>query len=178
MFLSRIGLAVVVSILAGQLSVLRAQDLEIEIDPIAYVLKGFSVHGAVAEQHVRVDLGVFGIEVPDGIHGNDGMTQFTKGVGLKVQYSFSEDRNGAFVGFGTDYSWTTYGAGADEITQSAPSVGINAGYRFTIGSSGLYVTPWIGIDHNFASKEINVETQTFTQSSIRFFPTVHVGWRF
>ncbi len=178
MFTPRFTAVVVATVIAGFLSVVRAQDIEVEVDPLAYMLKGYSVHGALAEKNLRVDLGVFGIEVPDAIHGNTGMTQFTQGVGLKAQYSFSEDRSGVFVGIGTDYSWTRYGSGGTQTQEAAPSVGVNFGYRFPIGSSGLYVTPWIGLDYTFASKQVAVGTQTFNQSSLRVFPTIHAGWRF
>lgn len=179
-FLATVAIALAASSFFFTSSTLRAQTVEVEVDPIAYALKGFSVHGALASENVRVDLGVFGIGVPEGFHGNTGMTQYSKGLGLKAQYFFDAERSGAFVGIGTDYSWSTFGDAATnaEVTQGAPSVGINLGYRFNIGTSGLYIVPWLGLDYTFASKTIDVGTKTFSQSSFRPFPTVHIGWKF
>jgi hypothetical protein len=62
----------------------RKSRFELEIDPIAYVLNGYSVHGIYVFNKTRFDIGVFGIEQPEGFDGNDGFKVKIQGVGAKI----------------------------------------------------------------------------------------------
>jgi hypothetical protein len=61
---------------------------EIEADPIAYGLKGFSGHlgRQVAGGAGRLQIGVLGADVPEAWHGNDGVTQRARGVTATADY--------------------------------------------------------------------------------------------
>jgi hypothetical protein len=57
-------------------------------------------------------------------------------------------------------------------------VGLRGGYRLTIGRSGLYVAPWVGVGYTFSDGDIDLGERIFESEPIGIFPTVHIGWRF
>jgi len=156
-----------------------SQKIDIEIDPIAYALKGFSVHAGLNSEHIRYDIGIFGIEVPESFHGNDGFNNYIWGAGAKADYFFSGTDKGLYTGVGIDL--TSSRMRLDEtgsetsVTQFA--AGANIGYKFKL-TEHLFVKPWFGLSYLFNANDIEVDGQIFEQASIRPFPTVHVGWTF
>src|SRR5690606_8623794 len=47
--------------------------IEVEADPIAYAVNGYSGHlAAFFTDRVRAQVGAFGADVPEWLHGNDG----------------------------------------------------------------------------------------------------------
>jgi hypothetical protein len=76
---------------------------EVEADPIAYILNGYSLHGVFVSHRIRTDLGVFGIQQPEGYGGNRGFQVYSKGVGMKVNYLLG-NKHKWFSGLGFGYS--------------------------------------------------------------------------
>src|SRR5687767_8761741 len=73
---------------------------DMEVDPTAYILDGYSLHVGLGWKRLRVDLGAFAIAVPEAIHGNEGFSSSFDGFGAKLQlFPFGEQRGG-FVGIG------------------------------------------------------------------------------
>ncbi len=77
------------------LALLRA---DVEIDPTAFVLDGFSLHSGLGTGHWRVDLGVFGMTVPEAVHGQDGFDLSFDGYGATLQCFLFKPQTGGFVG--------------------------------------------------------------------------------
>jgi hypothetical protein len=163
----------------------KAQRFEAEIDPIAYVLKGYSVHGIFVNNRLRTDLGFFGIEQPEGYNGNDGYQVKTHGVGLKMNYLLDKKEHW-FSGVGVGYANNTIVK--KETPQSARqgvmSVGAHFGYRwFLFGKKenawrNLYLTPWMSVDYNMPVTSVKFESEGYSQKAFTLFPTVHIGYRF
>lgn len=98
-----------------------------EIDPMAYILKGFSIHVGLGWKRWRLDLGNFAMAVPKFAHGNSDYDVSFDGFGAKLQYFLFAEQVGGFVGFdggankiylerkGTDLAArnTQYGVGAN-----------------------------------------------------------------
>jgi hypothetical protein len=63
-------------------SVTADAQWEAEADPTAYALKGFSAHVGhpISDGRLRFQIGAFGAETPEWIHGNSGFTENSRGV--------------------------------------------------------------------------------------------------
>jgi len=157
---------------------LRAQ-VEVEVDPIAYALNGFSLHLAKVIGPTRLNVGTFGIDVPSVYHGNDGWDSSMRGAGVKWDY-VGASADGFFAGVDGGYMRTRYSLGSElpRVTRDIIGVGMRAGYRLPVGLGGLYVAPWLGVSYQFDGDEVSIGESRFDRSPIAVFPTVHVGWRF
>jgi hypothetical protein len=163
----------------------KSQRFEAEVDPIAYALKGYSLHGIYVKNHFRTDLGVFGIEQPEGYSGNKGYKVKSDGVGLKVNYLLDKKEHW-FSGLGVGYANNKIVQ--EETQQSARqgvvSVGAHIGYRwFLLGKKenawhNLYLTPWMSVDYNMPLQSVKFESEGYSQKAFSIFPTVHIGYRF
>lgn len=158
-------------------SVARA-GLEVEVDPIAYLSKSYSGHILYdTGWGVRIDLGAFGMEMPEFAEPNEGFkTKFT-GYGVKLQY-YGKSTDGTFVG--VSYGTSRFNV-EHEMTKATGEVdlrsaGVQIGYRF--GKEGFYVTPWIGFDKILGDRKIDVGGKAYEFPEISVFPTVHLGYRF
>jgi hypothetical protein len=162
----------------------NAQKFDIEVDPIAYALSGFSVHVEypIAENQ-RIDFGVYGLEVPEFFHNQKNWNQNIWGFGFKWDYFLSGKMEGFFVGIGADYSESKCSLSQSDkvVFKSFYATGVNTGYKFNLFSDnkgGLYIKPWIGFDYTFGDKESKINNSVFEHQSLRIFPTVHLGWSF
>lgn len=159
--------------------------LEIEIDPIAYILQGYSFHGIFAYNRLRTDLGVFAIVQPEGFTGNKGFQVNTNGFGLKVNYLLNEKQTW-YTGIGFGYSNNNIKQLKTDKTQSESvfGFGLHLGYRWFMFKNvsnkfrSLYLSPWFSIDYNFPLNSIYFDGDDYTQKAITFFPTIHIGYKF
>lgn len=174
--------------LSGQLMAQNAnlpmkKTWEIEVDPLAYMLHGYSVHAVYNHQHLRFDGGIFGIEQPAAITGKKDFRVMTRGFGLKVNYMIKRV-NGVYAGL-------DFGYAANEVTVKETnakdtghnlSAGAHVGYRFFLFPRksgfwhGLYLTPWAGISYNHLYDKVDLPD--FDENNLGFFATFHVGYRF
>jgi hypothetical protein len=159
----------------------RAQ-MEIEVDPVAYALKGYSVHvGEVMGEKSRVQVGAFGYEIPKFYGGNDDFSRRGNGVTVKYDRFLGRRRTkGLFVGLDGNFTRTRYtlDATGEKTYRNDVTIGLRVGYRFEVGSH-LYVTPWFSCGYVFnPGPPVVIDGQRFDRNSFGFFPTVHVGWRF
>ncbi|GAA4467734.1 hypothetical protein GCM10023189_51920 [Nibrella saemangeumensis] len=158
---------------------------EIEIDPIAYALKGYSVHGIYAPGRWRFDAGVFGIQVPESFHGNKGFSVYTQGIGVKANYLLQGTR-GLFTGIGVGYSKDKVRHNQTQASDTGHtlSVGPHIGYRFFLQKKadgtphGLYIAPWVSVDYHLHTDKVKFQDLTYTNKNWGYFPTVHIGYRF
>jgi hypothetical protein len=152
---------------------------DVEIDPTAYVLKGYSVHVGLGWKRLRVDLGAYAMDVPPFFHGNDGFDLAFDGFGLTLQVFPFAEQGGPFVGLGagvtreivslrdTDSSSRHIGVGA----------GIDVGWRINL-PAGFYVKPWVGFNFKFNPRDVKLGGQTYEDHFFGVFPAIHLGYRF
>lgn len=157
---------------------------ELEIDPIAYILKGYSFHGIYVHNKIRTDLGVFGILQPEGFGGNDGFQVKTQGVGVKMNYLLNKSESWfAGVGFGYANNNIELIETSESQSQKTLGIGIHLGYRwFPLIKSekfykNLYLAPWCSIDYNWALNDVNFVNHPYKQKPVSFFPTIHIGYK-
>lgn len=156
---------------------------EIELDPIAYLLNGYSIHGIYNLEHYRIDLGVYGIEQPSSIVGNKDFKVKTTGFGLKFNYLIKKV-NGFYVGIDAGYA-------ANDIENKETkqkdishniSIGAHLGYRLFLfpksksSINGIYLSPWAGAGYYFIYDKVKLSD--YEERSLSYFFTLHLGYRF
>ncbi len=163
----------------------KATAFEIETDPIAFALKGYSLHGIYKHNRLRIDLGVFGITQPEGFTGTKGYEIKTKGVGMKVNFLLNRQQT-FFAGIGSGFSKNKIiqKATGEQKQQQIVSAGVHFGYRWFLlknkggGWKNLYLAPWVSVDRNFETKKPVFSAGSYQQQAWTFFPTVHIGYSF
>lgn len=150
----------------------------VEVDPLAYALRGYSFHGGYHfSSGLTLDLGIYGLHVPESVGSQKSyQTQF-QGYGGKIHYTGkSPDGFFAGIGFGQSQVTALEIISREEVSGEVQTAGVQFGYRVDIGK--LYITPWVGFD--YALKELKMSTTNTTYEHQRFsvFPTVHLGYQF
>lgn len=158
----------------------QAEDkIFIELDPIAYALKGYSLHGGVVTDGFRFQIGAFGLDIPEAASNNKNYQLRQTGFGFKIDY-FGDSDAGGFVGIEYGATRVVYNLLSVNFTDTRPAnlAGIRVGYKY-VSQSGFYVTPWVGIDKNISNTSaINPAGERYNVSEYLIFPTVHLGVQF
>ena len=151
----------------------------LETDPLAFALKGYSLHVARESGSYRLSAGVFAADVPEWVHGNEGFESSVRGVGLKLHYYLSPSRSGAFVG--TELSSVRTRIERTDLSQAVSrdslNVGVEAGYRHELGR-GFYVTPWVAVSYDLDAADVPVGDRVFKWRAAGGFAAIHLGYRF
>lgn len=152
---------------------------DVEIDPTAYVLAGHSLHAGLSYEHLRVDLGNYGLAVPQAIHGDDRFDIAFDGYGAKVQWFLRADQYGWFGGVDGGVTWFhVHRRGTDHAaTDRQIGMGLDAGYRFDLPAD-LYAALWLGLGYQWGADDVALDGATFEPQPVTVFPAVHVGYRF
>ncbi len=158
--------------------------LEIEVDPLAYILNGYSLHAGTTYGSFRSSVGIFAIEQPAFFVNNDAFSVYSSGFDLKTDYLFGKI-NGWHSGLQLTYGKENVELKATQEEEElwGLSIGIRGGYRFMFGktenqSRGFYINPWVALIYSPNPATITNGDQQYHQSSFSPFPAVHVGWRF
>jgi hypothetical protein len=151
---------------------------DLEVDPTAYALGGYSLHAGIAHQRFRLDLGAFAMKVPRFLHGNPGFEQSFDGYGVKLQYFFFDERAGLFAGIDGGLARVRLRRVGTDLASRTDQLGfgVHAGYRFTLGN--FYATPWLGVGYQFNASDTTLGGQTFKGQPWSIFPALHLGYRF
>ncbi|HKO48647.1 MAG TPA: hypothetical protein VJV79_13040 [Polyangiaceae bacterium] len=151
---------------------------DLELDPTAYALDGFSLHAGVGWNRLRVDLGVFGLRVPEFVHQQPDFEVRFDGYGVKVQYFPFATQRGAFIGLDGALSRSSVRLQGSQLSarDNQLVVGANAGWRFEIVGD-FYATTWLGLGYAFGQADVTLGGETFTSNPLVIFPAVHLGYR-
>lgn len=157
----------------------RDFHLDLEVDPTAYVLSGYSAHLGLGWNRLRLDLGVFAMDLPTMLHGNEGWDASFDGAGVKLQWFPLAEQRGLFVDVSAGVSRRTatlVETGASQ-RDTIVGVGIDGGYRFDLPYN-LYITPWAGLSRDLSPTDVMLDGKSFQKSAWTPFAAVHVGYRF
>jgi len=151
---------------------------DLELDPTAYALDGFSLHVGLGWDALRVDLGVFGLRVPEFVHRQRDFDVAFDGYGVKAQYFLFAKQRGLFVGVDAAHSRALIRLQGSQLAarDHQLALGVNAGVRFDIAGD-LYLTPWLGLGYSFGADDVSLDGQTFAANPLLVFPAVHLGYR-
>jgi hypothetical protein len=157
--------------------------IEIEIDPVAYVLKGYSFHLIYTHRHLRYDVGIFGLEQPKSLRTVKNYKAVSNGAGFKINYQF-KPLNSFYTGIDVGIGKTklTSNITGDSDTNNDINIGIHGGYKVFLFSkthnflNGIYITPWAGVSYNYFYTI--VKFVDYKENPVGYFATLHVGYRF
>jgi hypothetical protein len=151
----------------------------IETDPLAFALKGYSLHVARETGAYRFSVGAFAADVPEWVHGNEGFESSVRGVGLKLHHYLSPSRTGTFVG--AELSSVRTRIERTDLSQAvfrdSVNIGVEAGYRYELGR-GFYATPWIAVSYDLDAADVPVGDRVFKWRAAGGFAAIHLGYRF
>lgn len=151
----------------------------LESDPTAFVLNGYSLHGGIELEKIRIQLGIFRATVPKGLRKNSDFEVEQQGYGIKLDY-YGNNPQGLFGGLEYGITDKTYTLSAKDIQEKrqANLVGIRAGYKYKL-SKHFYITPWISIKRTISDvSAIEISGETYKDDKWTFFPAVHLGVQF
>ena len=150
-----------------------------EIDPTAFLFRGYSLHVGLGWERVRLDLGAFAMAMPKAIETNDAFDASFDGYGLKLQYFPFGAQRGGFAGVNATRAWQLTQLGGTELaTRHAQlQLGVNAGWRFALGER-LYVVAWLSVSRVFGGRDVVLAEQTYEARRVSLFPAIHIGYRF
>lgn len=157
----------------------RAFHLDLEVDPTAYAFSGFSAHVGLGWRAVRLDLGTYGMDVPEFFHGNEGWDASFTGAGAKLQWFPFAAQRGFYVDVsgGAARQRVELRATGAASTETVWSVGADAGYRFTLPHR-FYVTPWAGFSVDLNADDVMLDGRRYAKIALVPFAAVHLGYRF
>lgn len=164
---------------AGEPTTPAPYHLDVEVDPTAYAFSGYSVHVGLGYRRVRLDLGIYAMDLPRFFHGNDGWDAAFHGAGAKVQWFPLAEQRGLFVDVsgGVSRERVTLEATGASRTDSVFGIGIDAGWRFALPYN-FHVTPWAGVSYGIDADDVMLDGETFAKRKLVPFAAVHVGYRF
>lgn len=153
--------------------------MDIELDPIAYALSGYSLHAGMSWDRFRLDLGAFALAVPEALHGTEGIDVYGGGFGAKLDYYPLSKLPGLFVGTQLSRVRETVTArdSGEAATASHVTVGARVGYRIDV-AAGFYALPWVGVDVSLTDRAQSVSGTDYEPGRLLFFPTIHIGRSF
>jgi len=151
---------------------------DLEVDPTAYVLAGYSVHAGIGYDRLRVDIGAFAMALPELVHGSKDFDVSFNGFGVKLQYFPFAAQEGFF--FGVDSGVVRSLAERKGSSLAERDLQLNAGahlgYRIEL-SGGFYATPWIGVGYAFGAEDVRLEGAKLDAMRVTVFPAIHLGYR-
>jgi hypothetical protein len=151
---------------------------DVEIDPTAYALSGYSLHVGLGWKRLRLDLGAFAMELPSIVQDNDDFDVSFDGFGAKLQYFAFGEQVGGFIGVDMAVARPLVERNGSDLAHrdTETSMGVNAGWRFDLVGD-LYVTPWIGVGYSFDAEDVTLDGARYEAQRVTVFPAVHVGYR-
>jgi hypothetical protein len=171
-----------IATLAASASTAGASPLhfDAEIDPTAYALSGNSIHVGIGYDSYRLDVGNFGLKVPQFVHGDDGFDVSFDGYGVKLQmFPFGGPQRGLLVGIdgAMARAQVLRQGSAMAERQNQLGVGVDVGYRVSIVDR-FYATAWIGLGYQFGASDVTLGGATYKPNPINVFPAIHLGYQF
>lgn len=156
--------------------------VDLEVDPTAYALSGHSVHLGLGHGRTRLDLGVFGMTVPELLHGTEGLDVRFDGFGAKLHHfvlAAPNEQRGLFVGIdgGVNRAEAKNVTTGETAKATQVSLGTHVGYRISLPWN-LYATPWLGVSYAFGARDLTAGGLTAKAMPWTVFPAVHLGYRF
>jgi len=183
--MSKLAAAVSMLVLAAHAAPVAADEppaepvrVEVDGDPAAFFVDGFSLHVAVVGAWRRIDFGVFSIDEPAFLHGNDGWSTELRGWGMNWEFLGGLGA-GFFAGVGATFAIRTYRLDGSDLSVERHQllVGPHIGWRFQLGRH-LYLSPWLAVQYAYRGDEVTLAGERFDDRPYVIFPTVYLGWRF
>ncbi len=170
----------------------NAADLSVETDPATFAFGGYAAHIRVQTDGSPwvIGLGTYSLEFPGLMKGlvispsSDNLTvKLKSGFGLFVDRYLSSSKNeGLFVGVQLAHhalELIDKNVAGGVVKYNAVIIMPRVGYRWNIGTSGLYLLPWAGVGYvSLVGDDPKIGAQTYSAKQWLPFGTLHVGFQF
>lgn len=158
----------------------RTYRLEIETEPVAYILSGAGGTVAYHRNYWTYSIEVFRADIPQSLHGHEKFGTSTVGAELQAERFFGESSDGFFAGpeIGIGRLDVTHHASGKQESHVRYSVGVRGGYQWYTGLGNLYLSPVVGLVYTLNAEAIEIEGDTFESGPLTPFGTVGIGWSF
>lgn len=159
----------------------RSVQFDVEVEPLAYILGGAGIHFGVQPYDWKYTLEIFGLNIPESLHGNEGFDASVLGAEFHFEYFLTDRSPGGFFA-GPEISISRLevthhdsGIREDYIQFSA---GLRGGYCWYTGLGDLYLSPTAGVVTSLNSKDFEIEGDVYETGPLTPFATVGIGWTF
>ena len=175
-------------LLAGGLS---AQDstalhgrLEVEVEPAAFIFRGYSLNIGYQTGPLRFSVKSFAVNQPILFVGNTYFAVQSSGIGFEVDYFF-RPRSTPFLGVLSDYhsDQVFTGSASGSGLSRAVSAGVRAGYRYFPAQPGsryrgIYLSGSVAAFSKLGSTDVEVGGHRYGRRALYIIPAVNVGYHF
>lgn len=162
-------------------SVFAKNSYYFEIDPFAYMYDGYSVHVGKQTGPLRLDLGVFAMDIPEFaeeyMYDSEDFDIKFKGLGIKLDYFIEKN---IFIGLDSNVQKREYihHTTNSKVEKTVAFVGVRTGFNYELNKN-LYFSPWFGVSKNITGNEkITVSTSSVETGEYDYFLTAHIGYKF
>lgn len=154
------------------------RHVDLEVEPLAYTFGGAGGHVALQHGARKYEVEVFGLEIPESLHGNDGFTANPLGVEFHVEHFFGDEVGGFYVGPEAGLVQLELHHSPTGLTEETVrySVGVRGGYQWYTGLGNLYVSPVVGLSYTLNGDAIDIGGDTFESAPLGPWGTVGIGW--
>ncbi|WP_438462897.1 hypothetical protein [Marinomonas sp. PE14-40] len=170
---------IMLGLLISALLANSAHSFEVAVDPVPFLLKGYSLSLAQNFGDKRFEIGIFGLEADDDIHGNDNFDMEFEGFGIKYDHLFNH-YEGVFIGWELNFADVTYTHTKSNevfdrtVITTAPRIG----YRF-VKNNNFTITPWLALDILlYDGDKVESQGDTYETDEIQLFPSIQFGYKF
>ena len=156
----------------------------IELDPLAFLNKGYSIHLGYENWGMRFDLTKVKVDFPESFeeafYDTKAFDLVSNISGVKIDYIGNRTNwtKAAFIGLDVNYQSQrfTHRETLKSKNLNTFNLGIRAGYKFKI-FKGFYITPWAAIWKNVHKKEsFSVENDLISTNDFDWITTIHFGY--
>lgn len=158
----------------------QTRHVDLEVEPLAYVFGGAGGHVALQAGAWKYEVEVFGLEIPESLHGNDGFEASPLGVEFHAERFFGDGRGGFYVGpeVGVVRLDVTHRNSGTTERHPRYSVGVRGGYQWYTGLGNLYVSPVVGVSYTLNGDAVTIAGDTLESAPLGPWGTVGLGWSF
>lgn len=158
----------------------------VEIDPFAYINKGYSVHLGYEDWGLRFDLTKVKVDFPesfeDAFYSTKAFDLVTHINGIKVDYIGNRTNwtKGAFIGLDINHQRLdlTHRASLENKNLTTFNIGIRAGYKINL-FKGFYITPWAAVWKNVAGEQsFETSGDLIKTNEWDWITTLHLGYAY
>lgn len=157
-----------------------------EVDPFAYINKGYSLHLGYENWGMRFDLTKVKVDFPESFeeafYNTKAFDLVTNITGIKVDYIGNRTNwtKNAFVGLDLNYQKLNFKhrTTLEDKDLNAINLGLRGGYKISL-YKGLYVTPWAAVWKNInAIETFRIGTDEVSTNGWDYLVTFHIGYAF
>ncbi|WP_116106052.1 hypothetical protein [Lewinella sp. IMCC34191] len=170
--------------LSAQDSLAVPGHLEVELEPAAFIFRGYSINIGYQTGPIRISVKSFAANQPRLILGNTIFAIQSSGIGFEADYLF-RPRSTPFVGLLSDYHSDQLFAssgGATGVRQSV-SAGVRLGYRYFFAKlvkpyRGFYLSGSVAAFTKLSGAQLEIDGRNIPPRPLYLIPAVNVGYHF